>query len=83
MKINVHRVLLGFFENWDKSPQKKSPESAAKEEIKSKSSMPKCGIIRGMKKSTKSAVAITLAIAGAIASPFSSNAAALDLRGGG
>ena len=23
MKINFHRVLLGFFENWDKSPQKK------------------------------------------------------------
>ena len=22
MKINFHRVLLGFFENWDKSPQK-------------------------------------------------------------
>lgn len=42
-----------------------------------------CGIIRGMRKSTKSAVAITLAIAGAIASPFSSNAAALDSRGGG
>lgn len=29
-----------------------SHESAAKEEIKSKSSMPKCGIIRGMRKST-------------------------------
>ena len=42
-----------------------------------------CGIIRGMRKSTKSAIAITLAIAGAIASPFSSNAAALDSRGGG
>ena len=60
-----------------------SHESAAKEEIKSKSSMPKCGIIRGMRKSTKSAIAITLVIAGAIASPFSSNAAAPDLRGGG
>jgi hypothetical protein len=23
VKINFHRVLLGFFENWDKSPQKK------------------------------------------------------------
>ena len=23
MKINFHRVLLGFFENWDKSSQKK------------------------------------------------------------
>ena len=23
MKINFHRVLLGFFENWDKLPQKK------------------------------------------------------------
>ena len=23
MKINFHRVLLGFFEKWDKSPQKK------------------------------------------------------------
>ena len=23
MKINFHRVILGFFENWDKSPQKK------------------------------------------------------------
>ena len=23
MKINFHRVLSGFFENWDKSPQKK------------------------------------------------------------
>lgn len=23
MKINFHRVLLGFFENWDKSPLKK------------------------------------------------------------
>ena len=49
---------------------------SAKEEIKSKSSEPKCGIIRGMRKSTKSAIAITLAIDGAIALPFSSNAAA-------
>ena len=39
-----------------------------------------CGIIRGMRKSTKSAIAITLAIAGAIASPFSSNASALELK---
>ena len=23
MKINFHRVILGFFENWDKSPRKK------------------------------------------------------------
>ncbi|MBR2714241.1 MAG: hypothetical protein IKB76_05655, partial [Kiritimatiellae bacterium] len=23
LKINFRRVLLGFFENWDKSPQKK------------------------------------------------------------
>jgi hypothetical protein len=23
VKINFHRVLLGFFENWDKSSQKK------------------------------------------------------------
>ena len=23
MKINFHMVLLGFFENWDKSSQKK------------------------------------------------------------
>ena len=23
MKINFRRILLGFFENWDKSPQKK------------------------------------------------------------
>ena len=23
MKINFYRVLLGFFENWDKSSQKK------------------------------------------------------------
>lgn len=42
-----------------------------------------CGIIKDMRKSTKSAIAITLAIAGAIVSPFSSNAATLDLRGGG
>ena len=33
-----------------------------------------------MRKSTKSAVAITLAIAGAIASPFSSNAAEVNLK---
>lgn len=39
-----------------------------------------CGIIRGMGKSTKSAIAITLAIAGAIVSPFSSNASALELK---
>ncbi len=39
-----------------------------------------CGIIRGMRKSTKSAIAITLAIAGVIASPFSSNAIAFDLK---
>lgn len=41
---------------------------------------PNCGIIRGMRKSTKSAVAIMLAIAGAIASPFSSNASAFELK---
>lgn len=35
-----------------------------------------------MRKSTKSAVAITLAIAGAIASSFSSNAADIDLING-
>lgn len=35
-----------------------------------------------MRKSTKSAVAVTLAIAGAIASPFSSNAADIDLING-
>ena len=29
MKINFHRVLLGFFENWDKSPQKKWDKGAA------------------------------------------------------
>ena len=28
MKINFHRVLLGFFENWDKSPQKKWDKGA-------------------------------------------------------
>ena len=36
-----------------------------------------------MSKTTKSAVAITLAIAGAIASPFSSNATVLVSRGDG
>lgn len=35
-----------------------------------------------MRKSTKLAIAITLAIAGAIASPFSSNAADIDLING-
>lgn len=39
-----------------------------------------CGIIRDMRKLTKSAVAITLAIAGAIALPFSSNASAFELK---
>ena len=39
-----------------------------------------CGIIKNMRKSTKSAIAITLAIVGAIASPFSSNASALELK---
>ncbi|MBO7206916.1 MAG: hypothetical protein J6W10_04810, partial [Kiritimatiellae bacterium] len=28
MKINFHRVLLGFFENWDKSSQKKWDKGA-------------------------------------------------------
>ena len=28
VKINFHRVLLGFFENWDKSPQKKWDKGA-------------------------------------------------------
>ena len=28
MKINFHRVLLSFFENWDKSPQKKWDKGA-------------------------------------------------------
>ena len=30
MKINFRRVLLGFFENWDKSPQKKWDKGGAK-----------------------------------------------------
>jgi hypothetical protein len=29
VKINFHRVLLGFFENWDKSPQKKWDKGGA------------------------------------------------------
>ncbi|MBR4938439.1 MAG: hypothetical protein IKZ22_06155, partial [Kiritimatiellae bacterium] len=28
VKINFHRVLLGFFENWDKLPQKKWDKGA-------------------------------------------------------
>ena len=33
MKINFHRVLLGFFENWDKSPQKKWDKGGLRQKV--------------------------------------------------
>ena len=36
MKINFHRVLLGFFENWDKLPQKKWDKGGKKRALRPK-----------------------------------------------